>query len=120
VKSAEVKVTVVSSVPLTPTAPWVGASFTEVTTTWTSLRGVGTEELAPPLAVPPSSVTETTVILALPFMLAAGVKVNPPVALIAGCTEKRAVLSVVTTKESVWLDSSEGPALSVVKNVPLV
>ena len=59
--------------------------------------GDGVVVFCPPSAVPPSSVTETRVIFALPLALVAGVKVKTPLALKAGCTEKSAALSLVTT-----------------------
>jgi hypothetical protein len=85
----------------------VGASFTaETVMTKVCAALVST----PPLAVPPESciVTDT---VAVPFAFAAGVKVSVPLALIAGCTLKRALLLFVTVKLTVCVDSSAGPEL---------
>src|SRR4051812_30971452 len=59
-----------------PKALSVGASFTALTVTVKVL----VTALTPPLAVPPLSVT-TTVMTAVPLLLAAGVNCNEPVAL---------------------------------------
>ena len=52
---------------------------------------------SPPLAVPPSSLSET-VTVAEPFAFAAGSKVSVPSAAIAGCVENNALLSLLTVK----------------------
>src|SRR5436305_14847647 len=68
------------------------------------------EVSAPPFAVPPLSL-RLIVMVADPFASAAGVKVNVPVALIAGATENReARVLLVTWKFKVCVDSSAGPA----------
>src|SRR5437667_12802268 len=62
----------------------------------------------PPLAGPPLSISlaETT---AEPVAFTAGVKVNVPVGLIAGCDAKSALLLFVTMNASVWPASLAGP-----------
>ena len=84
-----------------------GGSFTPLTV----IEKVWIELVSwPPLPVPPSS-TSFALTVAEPFWPEAEVKVSVPVGLIAGSTEKRLLLSFVTTKDTVWLDSLAGPSL---------
>ena len=70
----------------------------------------GAEVSCPPLAVPPSSCSQT-VTVAAPLALGAGRYVNMPVpASMAGGRANRAGLSVVVRKVSVWPASPAGPA----------
>ncbi len=83
-----------------------GASFTPSTVTvnvWLA------DSSSPPFAVPPLS-RRTSVTVADPVALAAGVKVSVPLAATAGPAEKSAalVLSVIANV-SVWPLSSAGP-----------
>ncbi len=83
----------------------VGSSFTAVTT----MVKVCTLLVSTPGLVPPLSwiCTETT---AEPFRFPAGVKVSVPVAEIAGCVEKRALLSLEMSRKSTACPaSSAGP-----------
>jgi hypothetical protein len=68
--------------------------------------------------VPPSS-ARVTVTVAVPKALGAGVKVRVPLAgSIAGWTENRALLSLLTTSVSCWPTSSDalaGPAAALAK-----
>ena len=105
-KFAAVKVSVVSSVPLTPIAASVGASFTAVTVI---VKVCGALAFVPPLATPPLS-WAMTVTVAVPLELAAGVKVSVPDALTAGWTLNSPLLLFVTVKLTVCVDSSTGPA----------
>jgi hypothetical protein len=80
--------------------------------TKTVLLGVGTEERLP-------SLTESTVIVALPNLLVAGVKVRMPLVLMDGSTENKLVF-VVDTVIAVIESVSFGPALRVEKKFALV
>src|SRR5829696_10070882 len=70
----------------------------------------------PPLAVPPLS-WANTVTVAVPKALGAGVKVSVPPEEIAGWTENRALLLLVTWKVTVWPASSAGPGEMLVAHV---
>ena len=85
----------------------LGASFTAVTAI---VKVCVALVSSPPLAVPPLSLRETETV-AVPFAFAAGVKVSTPVGETAGCTAKRALLSLETLNDTVWPDSLAGPAL---------
>jgi hypothetical protein len=67
----------------------------------------------PPLATPPLSLMLTETV-AFPFAFGAGVKASLPAAFTAGCPENRVVLSFVTRKLSVCVDSFAGPLLRLV------
>ena len=69
----------------------VGGSFTGVMVRVKALVA----RSMPPLSVPPSSCA-TTVTIAVPFALAAGVKVSVPLEFTVGSTAKSALLLVVT------------------------
>src|SRR5688572_8507986 len=69
-------------------------------------------------APPPLSDRET-VTLATPLAFNAGVKLRTPVDEMVGPDWKRAGLSVLTLKVSVWPDSSAGPALMPVAQAAL-
>ena len=73
----------------------------------------GAEVSCPPLAVPPLS-SAVTVTTASPVALVAGMKLRVPVGLMAGCTLKRALLSLVTVKVTLWPASLGGPGLTAV------
>ena len=85
-----------------------GASFTGFTVI---VNEAGVDVSCPPLAVPPSSLS-TTSMVAVPDASAAGVYVRVPVLLIAGAAENRVgFVFPVTRNVSVWPDSPGGPAL---------
>src|SRR5437667_6221197 len=70
----------------------------------------GAEVSTPPLAVPPLSLRRM-VIVAEPFAFVARVKLSAPEELMNGVPENRlGLVLLVTTKLSVWPDSSGGPA----------
>src|SRR5665213_1716078 len=70
----------------------------------------------PPLAVPPLSIAVTDTV-ATPLELAAGVKVSVPAGLMAGCTENRALLLLLTMNVTVCDASSGGPGLMFVRKL---
>ncbi len=83
-----------------------GGSLTAVTLT---LKVCGGEVSAPPLAVPPSSIS-TSVIAAVPLASGAEVKVKVPVADTAGATvNSDGLVLPVTMKVSTWEASLAGP-----------
>ena len=96
----------VSSATVTNCVPATGASFTPVTAIlkrFTALR------FKPPKLVPPLSWAYIST-KAVPNASVAGVKVKSPAALMAGASENRLGLSLLSTKLTTCDDSLEGPA----------
>ncbi|MPN60846.1 hypothetical protein SDC9_208579 [bioreactor metagenome] len=94
----------------------VGASLTVLTV---MVKVCVADVSTPPLATPPLSFN-VTLTVATPLALAAGVYVNLPVLLIAGCAENKALLLFVTVNVRICPLSFAGPLLKEVAQLFMV